>query len=455
MEQLRQLSSFIADLKFSDVPENVRQAALLHVLDTVGAAVGGAGEAQAGRIREKWLAMNPAGQISVWGTGQKTAAGPAAFLNAMAGHTLEMDDVHTRSKTHIGTVVVPAAWAAAEYGKRSGEDFLLAVICGYEVMSRIGMGFGVTAHRNLGWHVTATAGTFGAAAACAKLLGLDEEKTAYALGLAGAQSFGTWAFLGDGASCKVLNPARAAQCGLEAAFLAESGMSGPVHILTADDGGILKMMSDQPRPELIAESLGSVWETLYVDNKPYPSCRSTHCAIDGALALREEGQIPVEEIEQVEVETYQVGYKQCGFSDGSLRPQKPVQAKFSTPFTVACALLFGEFTLKQLTDETIASPQVRTLMEKVKVCPKEEFSTAYPSHWGCRVRIRMKDGAVREVTVPDASGSVSQPLTEKQVYEKALSLMEGAGRKGVSREEAAGRAKEILRIPDLLQLPEI
>ena len=120
MEQLRQLGSFIADLKFSDVPENVRQAALLHVLDTIGAAVGGAGEAQAGRIREKWLAMNPAGQISVWGSGQKTAAGPAAFLNAMAGHTLEMDDVHTRSKTHIGTVVVPAAWAAAEYGKKSG-----------------------------------------------------------------------------------------------------------------------------------------------------------------------------------------------------------------------------------------------------------------------------------------------------------------------------------------------
>lgn len=241
MEQLRQLGSFIADLKFSDVPENVRQAALLHVLDTVGAAVGGAGEAQAGRIREKWLAMNPAGQNSVWGSGQKTAAGPAAFLNAMAGHTLEMDDVHTRSKTHIGTVVVPAAWAAAEYGKKSG----------------------------------------------------------------------------------------------------------PAHILTADDGGILKMMSDQPRPELVAASLGSVWETLYVDNKPYPSCRSTHCAIDGALALREEGQIPVEEIEQVEVETYQVGYKQCGFSDSSLHPQKPVQAKFSTPFTVACALLFGEFTLRQ------------------------------------------------------------------------------------------------------------
>lgn len=229
MEQLRQLGSFIADLKFSDVPENVRQAALLHVLDTVGAAVGGAGEAQAGRIREKWLAMNPAGQNSVWGSGQKTAAGPAAFLNAMAGHTLEMDDVHTRSKTHIGTVVVPAAWAAAEYGKKSGADFLLAVICGYEVMSRIGMSFGVTAHRNLGWHVTATAGTFGAAAACAKLLGLDEEKATYVLGLAGAQSFGTWAFLGDGASCKVLNPARAAQCGLEAAFLAESGMSGPAH----------------------------------------------------------------------------------------------------------------------------------------------------------------------------------------------------------------------------------
>lgn len=93
-------------------------------------------------------------------------------------------------------------------------------------MARIGMALGVSAHRNLGWHVTSTAGTFGAAAACAKLLGLDEDQTVSALGLAGTQSFGTWAFLADGATNKVLHPARAAASGCEAALLAKAGMTG-------------------------------------------------------------------------------------------------------------------------------------------------------------------------------------------------------------------------------------
>lgn len=450
MNKLCELSGFVADLELSQVPEQVKEAGILHILDTVGAAVGAAGEEQNRQVRSQWLAMNGNKGISVWGTGQRAPVGSGVFLNAMMAHTLEMDDVHTGSKTHIGTVVVPAAWGAAEYLGKSGEELLLAVICGYEVMSRIGMGFGVTAHRNQGWHVTATAGTFGAAAACAKLLGLDREKTAYALGLAGAQSFGTWAFLGDGASCKVLNPARAAQCGVEAAFLAKSGMTGPVNILTAQDGGIFGMMSSASQPDRIIQGLGEVWETLNVDNKPYPSCRSTHCAIDGTLSLCREYGISASDIQEVEVETYQVGYKQCGFSQGSLQPQNAVQAKFSTPFTVACAAVFGEMTLKQLREDVICSPQIQELMKKVRVRPAEEFSAAYPGHWGCRVKIITKDQTCREVTVPDASGSVSQPLSRQQIREKALALMDGAepGR-------AAQIADEILDIGRLDQVPQI
>ena len=116
-------------------------------------------------------------QAHIWGTGKRVPLLTAIFVNAMMGHTLELDDVHTDSKTHSGTVVVPAAWSMAEYLGKSGDEFLLAVICGYETMARIGMALGVSAHRNLGWHVTSTAGTFGAAAACAKLLGLDEDQT--------------------------------------------------------------------------------------------------------------------------------------------------------------------------------------------------------------------------------------------------------------------------------------
>lgn len=125
---------------------------------------------------------------------------------------------------------------------------------GYETAARVGMGFGVASHRSRGWHATSTAGIFGAAAACAKLMRLSEEQTLSALGIAGTQAFGTWAFLEDRAGNKILHPARAASSGYESACLSEAGMTGAAHILDATDGGLYAAMSDAgtvpglPRP---------------------------------------------------------------------------------------------------------------------------------------------------------------------------------------------------------------
>ena len=191
-------------------------------------------------IRDVYLKNEGAGLISasLWAHGGTASLRTAAFLNAMASHTLELDDVHTNSKTHIGTVVIPAAWAVAEALGRNGKELLEAVICGYEVMARIGMGFGVSSHRNRGWHVTGTAGTFGAAAACAKLYGFSTEQTLSAFGLAGMQSCTTWAFLTGSATDKVMHPARAAASGLESCLMVQGGMTGTSHILDAADGGL-------------------------------------------------------------------------------------------------------------------------------------------------------------------------------------------------------------------------
>ncbi len=450
MSAISELAGFITTLQLSDIPQSVREAAVLHILDSVGAAVGASENTQIKAVAGQWFSMDGDQDVSVWGQGRKASLSTAVFLNAMMGHTQEMDDVHTDSKTHIGTVVVPAAWGLAESIGASGNEYLLAVICGYEVMSRIGMGFGVSSHRNKGWHVTSTAGTFGAAAACAKLLKLDKQQTIYALGLAGAQSFGTWAFLGDGATSKVLNPARAAQVGMEAALLAKTGMTGPEHILTAEDGGLFGMMSDEADESLVAKDLGTVWQILYMDNKPYPSCRSTHCAIDGTVALCREYGLQAERIDSVEVETYLVGYKQCGLSEGSLNPKTPVNAKFSTPYTVASAILYGEVSLRQFEPEVIADPKIQHLLRKVTVKPADEFTAQYPSHWGCRVKIRDIQGNLYEKYVEDASGSVDNPLTKEQVKVKAVSLM-----KETCGERAVEIAETLLGIEAMDTLPQL
>ncbi|MGN1369131.1 MAG: MmgE/PrpD family protein [Aristaeellaceae bacterium] len=451
MSELRTLAAFITGFPSDQVPAAVREATVLRILDAVGVGAGAAKNAQIQSVSRAWLEKGGHAQreADVWGQGRTAPVSDAVFLNAMMAHTLELDDVHTGSKTHIGTVVVPAAYGLAQMLGSSGRELIDAVLCGYEVTARIGMALGVSAHRNRGWHATSTAGTFGAAAACARLLGLSEDQTVSALGMAGTQSFGLWAFLGDSASSKVLHPARAAQSGMEAALLAQAGMTGPEHILTARDGGLLAAMSDDYDVSRVTEGLGTAWEILRVDNKPYPCCRSTHCAIDAALALRRDDPELAGKIDHAVVHTYLVGNKQCGMSQGSRDPHTAVEAKFSTPYTAAAALLQGDVTLRDFLPESIERPEARALLGRIRVETDDGFTAQYPDHWGCRMEVFLKDGSTRDVTVADASGSVSNPLKAEQVCQKARGLFAEV------MTDAAGLADRLLALESATVLPRI
>ena len=437
MNELTGLAEFIVRLKLEDVPDKVKCTAADCILDTVPVA---AGAWKRGLLRDvaEVLTLETGGceqAVSVWGTGETAILSQAVLLNGMAAHSMELDDVHTRSKTHIGAVVIPAAWGMAEYLQKGPEDLLLAVICGYEVTARIGMAFGVSAHRKKGWHATSTAGTFGAAAACGKLLGLSADQMAAALGLAGTQSFGVWAFLADGANCKILHPGRAAANGTEAAQLAQAGMTGSRYIREAKDGGLLAAMSDEPELSWVDWKLGESWEICHMDKKPYPCCRSTHCAIDAALALREEPGVcggaglgkesmpDLDTVGEIDVFTYLIGNQQCGMSEGSREPKNVVDAKFSTPFTVACALLYGSVTEEYFTEEVISDRRIQDLLHKVRVITDEDFTEKYPQHWGCKMVLRMKDGSVYSREIADASGSPEMPPSQKQKTDKALAAL--------------------------------
>lgn len=424
MTEIRQLAMFVQKLQWDHVPAKVKRTVRNVVVDSVCVGIGACRNEQNLKVIKEFRQIEQKEKsVGIWGQDKKTSLLSAVFLNAIEGHTLELDDVHTRSKTHIGTVVVPAAWSIAEYYQKTGRELLLAVLCAYEVVSRIGMALGVSAHRNLGWHATATAGIFGSAAACGKLLGLTVDELVNAMGMAGQSAGGTWAFLEDGASSKVLNPAMAAVNGVRCALLAKSGMTGAEHVLTTEDGGMLAAMSNDYAPELAVKDLGVIWEVLNMDNKPYPCCRSTHCAIDGALLLKKKYGIIAENVENVEVYTYLVGNKQCGMSPGSIKPKVAVEAKFSTPFAVANALLFGSVGLKQFEQDNIDDLKVQYMLSRVRVITEDSFTKKYPEHWGCRVKIFCKDGNIFETTIQDASGSVSNPLTEEQLMQKLSGLL--------------------------------
>lgn len=444
--ELRKLAEFVHRLTWDQIPAEVRQAVPERVLDLVSVAAGASGDGLIRRIAGFYEAQNSTGTCHVWGYEKPYPLSVAALLNGMLAHTLELDDVHTASKTHGSASLIPAAWACAEYLGKSGKDFLTAVVAGYETVARIGMALGVTSHRNRGWHATSTCGVFGCAAACAKLLELDTEGILSALGMAGTQSCGVWAFLEDGSSCKALHTGRAAANGLEAAFLAQAGMTGPEHILEGRDGGLLYAMSDGGEAQKISQGLGTKWEILEMDMKPYPCCRSTHCAVDCALALR--SQVNVEQIERITVSTYLVGYKQCAVSEGCLRPQCALDAKFSTPYCVAAALIYGRVSMKEFEPQIVSDRRVQSLLRKVAVVPEARFTSQYPGHWGCEMKIDIKDAGSCQYEVRDPSGSVARPLTRAQAVNKAKNFLHTA---------CPGREQEIvdqiLRVGETEKLP--
>lgn len=464
MSDLRKLAEFIHDITWEQLPERVQEAAPLRVLDLISVAAGAAKDSLVKAAGQALGAAGGSGTVSVWGDERKYSPQAAAMLNAMLAHTLELDDVHTASKTHGSASLIPAAWACAEYLGKSGKDFLLAVVCGYETVNRVGMAFGVSEHRNRGWHATATCGVFGCAAACAKLLELSTDQIVSALGMAGTQSSGVWAFLGDGSSCKILHPARAAADGLEAAFLAKAGMTGPEHIFDAKDGGLLNAMSDGGDVKKLSEGLGTVYEILNMDMKPYPCCRSAHCAIDGILEIRKQmlrktenaaevfrtdggkgekeaeqtqAKVLAGEIRFIAIDTYLVGYKQCAVSEGCIHPKTVLDAKFSMPYSVAAAFLYGTVGMEQFEPEIVAGENIQKLLRKVTVHPADRFTGQYPKHWGCHVKVTMQDGSVYEAEVTDPSGSVARPLTKAQAIRKAEEFLSVVcpGREDVMVEE--------------------
>jgi 2-methylcitrate dehydratase PrpD len=353
-----------------------------------------------------------------------------------------MDDVHKIAKTHAGAVLVPAAVSLGEMLKSPGKDLILAVALGYEVALRIGMGIGATSHRLKGWHATGTCGIFGSAAAAAVLFRFDKDKVISTLGLAGTQASGLWAFTEDGASCKKFHAGKAAHGGLLAAILAAGGMTGPRCILEADDGGLFPASSDEYDYGLVTKDLGEVWEIMKVDRKPFACCRSMHPSIDAIMQLQKENGITPEDIEQIDVETYEVAVKQCGFTN---KPENVSEAQFCIPYGVAVTLYDKSAAMEQFTAERIRDQRVLELTSKVKVYSSPRFSEQYPKNWGCELTVLTRTGKEYHKHIINAKGDHDNPLSFDDLIGKFKGLAGGI----IPEKKQDDIIKRILQAEDL------
>ena len=413
------LAAFIAEVPRRGVPANVRAVLQSAVVDAIGCGLFGL-TTEAVRIVHGF-AREQAGpaEATLWASGgARISAGNAALLAGTAIHGFDFDD-HHRAKLHLSAAILPAALALAERENADGATLLAALAAGYEAMARISLAANPNAARMRGWHLTGTCGTFGAAAAAAVILGLDAGTTASALGLAGTQSAGLWAFNADGAMSKRLHPGNAAHNGIMAALLAQRGFQGPRKILEAEDGGFLKAMSDDTRPAEIERDLGKVWRAEAVCFKPYSCCGSNHASIDAALELKAEHRFTAADVRAVTIGISRVVERQTGFP---YTASTVLNAQMSIRYNVAVALLDSAALIEQFTPQRISDPVLNELISRVGVEVDPEMDAVYPEKYAGIVTIELRDGRRLRKRVDYSKGMPENRMSPAELNAKFRSL---------------------------------
>ncbi len=410
----REVAAWIANLRYEALPERTREVVRSALLDTIGCGVYGYRTPWAQMLLEWARAGGAKAEATVWGdAGSSLRAADAALVNGTSSHAFELDDYHN-AKLHAGAVVIPAAIAMAEKLGSDGKQLVTAIAAGYEVMIRSSLALNPSAARLRGWHLTGVCGPFGAAAACAVLMNLDRERTAWALGLAGTQGAGLWAFNADGTMSKRLHAGKAAHSGVLAAELAQMGFTGPTQIYEFNDGGVLKAFSDASDPAPLTAELGRVWHLDANAVKPYSCCGSTHSYVDAALALRAKLGVPWDPKRPVRVGLSKVVDVQCGFD---YRPSSALNAQMSMRYVVAAALMEGQALPPQFSDQKIADPALVDLAQALELVPDPKLDQFYPVHFAGWVAAESGGEWVR-VDVLDPSGSPAAPIGARGITEK-------------------------------------
>lgn len=366
MSATRALVASVRGLRLDAIPEPAREVARHCVLDLVGVAIAGAHEPLVDRLVESALVDENADEAGLLGRRERGEARTVALVNGAAGHALDFDDTHWAMNGHPTVPVLPALLALAEREGASGAALLTALVAGIELECRLGALLGGR-HYELGFHATGTVGTFGAAAACAHLLGLDERGWLHALGLAGTTAAGLKS--GFGTMAKPLHAGRAAEAGLLAARLAQRGFTAQHAILEMPQGFAATHAGNEPDVAVLERHADRffVRETLF---KHHASCYLTHAPIEAARALRASDAIDAATIDAVEVRVAPTALRVCNLPE----PETGLEGKFSLRATTALALL-GVDTAKldTFSDAQMADPALVALRDKIEVAGDPEL----------------------------------------------------------------------------------
>jgi 2-methylcitrate dehydratase PrpD len=412
MEVTRTLARFVLDARYADIPEAVRHEGVRSFLNWAGCAVGAARHETVERALAALAPFSGPAQATVLGRGERLDILHAALMNGITSHTFDFDDTHLKTVIHPSGPVASAVLALAEHKPCSGEDLLHAFILGVEVECRVGNAV-YPEHYDVGWHITGTAGVFGAAAAAGRLLGLSEQQMVWALGIAATQASGLREMFGT--MCKPFHPGNAAKNGLFAALLAQRNFTSSNQGIEAKRG-FANVLSTKFDPRQITDGLGERYEISLNTYKPFACGIVIHPAIDGCVQLRNAHGLKADDIERIELGCHPLVIELTG----KKTPQVGLEGKFSVYHSVAVAVIHGAAGEAQYSDACVRDPQVTRLRDRVSASVEPGVHEDQ-----VRVKITLTNGKVLETFVEHAIGSLQRPMSDADLEAKFRGLAEG------------------------------
>ncbi|QJC57410.1 2-methylcitrate dehydratase [Polaromonas vacuolata] len=377
-------------------------------MNWLGCAVGATQHEAADAALAAVQMLQPAPQASVLGRLEKVDMASAALINGITSHTFDFDDTHLKTIIHPAGPVASALLALAEHTGSSGREVIDALVLGIDVACRVGNAM-YPDHYDRGWHITGSTGTLGAAAACARLLKLDVQKTAMALGIAASQPIGMREQFGT--MTKPFHPGAAARAGLMSALLASQGYTASPKALEAPRGMMQTISTKNDWNEITGE-LGQRFEIAFNSYKPFACGIVIHPSIDACAQLRGQGVTP-DQIESVELKVHSLVLELTGKKE----PTDGLQAKFSVYHGCAAGLTFGRAAEEEFADSIVSRDDMVALRRKVVATVDDSIDEA-----SADVTAVLKDGRRVHVFVEHAIGSLKKPMSNAQLEAKFHSL---------------------------------
>lgn len=405
MSETKTLASYIVTSRIESVPDDVRHEARRAIVNFMGCALGGSVDTAVDRAIQAFEPFAGKPTASILGRSERTDPLHASLMNGISSHVYDFDDTTPKNYVHPTSPVASALFAYASANRVSGRDFMEAFILGFEAESRIANAV-YPAHYDVGWHITGTAGVFGAATAVGKLLKLPEQQMIWNIGLAATQAAGLREMFGSMA--KALHPGRAAQNGYGAALLAQAGFTAGEHGLEGPRG-FAAVQAAKYDLSKITTRLGVDFDLRANTYKPFPCGIVNHPTIDGCIQLHGEHHIDPAKIAAVRLRVAPLVMDLCnqrGITKG-------LQGKFSVYHGAAIGLVLGKAGIQEYTDETVDDPTVRRVRELVSAVGDPSITEDQ-----ARIEVQLASGETLARFVEQSLGNVHRPMSDKQLEYK-------------------------------------